>query len=39
MRVDCANGDEELLSDLLIRVAEGQQVQDVSLSVDNGSLR
>ena len=33
MRVDCANGDEKLLSDLLIRVAEGQQVQDVSLSV------
>jgi hypothetical protein len=33
MRVDRANGDEELLSDLLIRVAEGQQVQDVSLAV------
>jgi hypothetical protein len=33
MRVDRANGDEELLADLLIRVAEGQQVQDVLLSV------
>jgi hypothetical protein len=33
MRVDCANGDEELLADLLIRVVEGQQVQDVPLSV------
>jgi hypothetical protein len=32
-RVDCANRDEELLADLLIRVTEGQQVQDVSLSV------
>jgi hypothetical protein len=33
MRDDCANRDEELLADLLIRVTEGQQVQDVSLSV------
>jgi hypothetical protein len=33
MRVDRANGDEELLADLLIRVAEGQQGQDVLLSV------
>jgi hypothetical protein len=33
MRVDRADGDEELFSDFLVRVAEGEQLQDVSLSL------
>jgi hypothetical protein len=32
VRVDRADGDEELLADLLVRVAEGEQVDDVARS-------
>src|SRR4029078_1588771 len=33
MRINWANGDEQLLADLLIRVAEGQEMNDVALSL------
>jgi hypothetical protein len=31
MRIDRADRDEELLADLLVRVAEREQIDDVSL--------
>jgi len=39
MRVDGADGDEELPRDLLIRVAERQQVDDVALTFGEGIER
>jgi hypothetical protein len=32
MRINGANGDEQPLADLLIRVAEGKEMDDVALS-------